>query len=428
MVVSKGTIVHIGAELPQSFSAVNVLKLPSVAILPGLVNAHCHLEFSDLNEPIARGDSFPDWIRRVIQYRMAAILTPEERLAARRNALAKGIVESYSAGVRWLIDMTTQPWDASWIQHGTESLTSNCSTLATMAWLPSSAPITIQPLIELIDISPQRRDQTIAFLNEQLSLSSHANIARIGIAPHATYTASTKLTEYAASLSAEQQRIVSVHIAESIEEMQWLESHAGAFHPLLSQLVADDYFETLGSITDRLSSLSHAWLALIAHGNYLSNDQLELLSQARNTMAIVHCPRTHAHFGHRHESSAIYPLQERIALGVRHLLGTDSRASNPDLNLWTEAQMLHATHPNVSSSTIVRMITTDAADLLIDGKDYGYLRLGSPAKLTAVRLASDSASQSASGVIAQEQIYDQLLSPQTTTRPLELEIDSRGHN
>ena len=85
--------------------------------------------------------------------------------------------------------------------------------------------------------------------------------------------------------------------------------------------------------------LADAPRALVIHGNYLDRDEHEFLAAHADRMSLVYCPRTHAYFDH-----PPYPLAELLAAGVRVALGTDSRASNPDLNLLGEMRHVARTH------------------------------------------------------------------------------------
>ncbi|MEQ1828488.1 MAG: hypothetical protein ABL921_21175, partial [Pirellula sp.] len=115
LVLHHGRVDFVGCELPLKYRTTRKVELRGYAVLPGLVNAHCHLEFSDLLEPIPAGPTFPDWIRRLIDRRKAGAGDPNEQIDCRRAAVVKGLAESYACGVRWLVDMTTQPWDPDWL-------------------------------------------------------------------------------------------------------------------------------------------------------------------------------------------------------------------------------------------------------------------------------------------------------------------------
>ncbi|MEQ1831170.1 MAG: amidohydrolase family protein, partial [Pirellula sp.] len=410
--------------LPTPFRFAKKLGLNGFAILPGLVNSHCHLEFSDLSEPLPAGDSFPDWIRRLLVYRASKKVDPEQAAFARRAAIRSGIRESYEAGVRWVVDMTTQPWDPFWIDSAVSEIFATLSP----AVAPKN-PITIQPCIELLDISENFLKPSLAFASKQANAPESTRIGRMGYAPHASYTASLRVTQMCAELSQTERRLVTIHLAESIDELEWLEERKGTFLDLLGPIISSVFSEALGQNSEHVQLLTQAWRAAIAHGNYLSHSDLLNLAVHAKNMAIVHCPRTHRHFGHRHSGdphggSLRYPLAERMELGVRHFLGTDSRASNPDLNLWSEAQLVRAEHPSVTSLEILKMITTDAAEFLGIADRYGAIRVGQPANLTAIKLSGNSPRPGSS--VNTHRIYDSVLSSDTESSPLEMVLKWNG--
>ena len=103
-------------------------------------------------------------------------------------------------------------------------------------------------------------------------------------------------------------------------------------------------------------------------------------------MSVVYCPRTHAYFGH-----AAYPLAKMLAAGVNVVLGTDSRASNPDLNFLEEMRYVAEHHPQISPERIVPMATIHAAQALGLDARVGTLETGKRADLAVVALGSESA-------------------------------------
>ncbi len=413
LVIANGVIQFIGNELPSKYRSAMRFNLDGFAILPGLINSHCHLEFSDLDGPIPAGDSFPDWIRRLLTYRKSQSDHPEHTAPARRQAITRGVRESYETGVRWIVDMTTQPWEAAWIQDAVSEVLAGIPP-----GLAPNGPIVIQPCLELLDITQHRLEETLAFALKQAGAPEEEQLGRMGYAPHAPYTASRQMTQLAATRSRLEHRLVTMHLAESMDELEWLENRKGSFSELLGPIVSDTYFAELGQISEHVQTLTNAWRATIAHGNYLSqNDLFDLATHSKN-MAIVHCPRTHAHFGHRHGANPVYPLAERIASGIRHFLGTDSRASNPDLNLWSEAQRVRVEHPSLACLRILKMITTDAAEFLGIVNRYGAIRVNQPATLTAIKLPANVPSPRPSANT--DWIYDAVLLSETVSAPLEM--------
>src|SRR5207253_992144 len=120
---------------------------------------------------------------------------------------------------------------------------------------------------------------------------------------------------------------------------------------------------------------------LFAHGNYL-DPQVPLGPNA----TIVFCPRTHAFFGHEP-----HPFREFLRRGVRVALGTDSLASNPDLDLFAEAKFLDQHHPDVPGETLLRMATLGGAEALGWGDETGSLDAGKSADLNVLAIPSQPA-------------------------------------
>jgi cytosine/adenosine deaminase-related metal-dependent hydrolase len=104
-------------------------------------------------------------------------------------------------------------------------------------------------------------------------------------------------------------------------------------------------------------------------------------------LTVVYCPRTHHFF--RYPDHPVARLQ---AAGVRVALGTDSRASNPDLNLWKEVQYLLCHRMDLPPGNVLEMATVNGARAL-GNTQYGELRVGSAAVFGGVSTAASSVEQ-----------------------------------
>ena len=91
---------------------------------------------------------------------------------------------------------------------------------------------------------------------------------------------------------------------------------------------------------DYLMTLAKSHRAMVIHGNYLDDDEIGFLAAHAENMAVVYCPRTHAYFQHDP-----YPLGKMIAAGANVAIGTDSRASNPDLSVLADMRFAATQHP-----------------------------------------------------------------------------------
>jgi cytosine/adenosine deaminase-related metal-dependent hydrolase len=189
--------------------------------------------------------------------------------------------------------------------------------------------------------------------------------------------------EQAVELSAAQQVPLAMHLAESLEELELLMSASGPLRQLLADLGAWDPTAIPRGIRpgDYLQILSRAHRALIIHGNFLTSDEIGLLAAGRDRLSVVYCPRTHARLGH-----GAYPLAEVLAAGVNVALGTDSRASNPDLSLLAEMRWVYRHHPAISPEQIIRMGTVDGAHALGLSAVAGTLTPGKRAGLAVIPL------------------------------------------
>ncbi|MBA3484900.1 MAG: amidohydrolase family protein [Pirellulales bacterium] len=345
--IADGRIAAISAVDPGTGP---IEDLGDVVLLPGLINAHTHLEFSTLAEPLGvRGMSLPEWIRLVIGDRKRG-----DRDAA--SAIARGLRESLASGVTTIGEIATSP-----------------AGLYTSA---AAAPATVL-FQEAIGFSAGRVESVFGEVERRLDEAPHP----AGISPHAPYTVHPRLLERLVQLAASRGAPVAMHLAESREELELLASGSGPFRELLEERsMWDARAIAPGSRPlDYLRRLAKAPRSLVIHGNYLAADEIEFIAQRRERMSVVYCPRTHAYFGHEP-----YPLAAMRAAGVRVALGTDGRASNPDLSVLEEVRQVANRFPGVSPADALRMAMLDAAEALGLAGDVGSLTVGKRADLVAI--------------------------------------------
>jgi cytosine/adenosine deaminase-related metal-dependent hydrolase len=371
----------------------NVIDLGDVVLMPGLVNAHTHLEFSDCDRPLGKaGMPLPDWIRQVIGSRHRG-----DRDST--TAMQRGMEESLIAGVTTIGEIST-------------------TSATAYAGFAGSSLIAFQ---EVIGFSLARCESVQADLEQRLELANE--FMDLGISPHAPYTVHPELLENLVKIACEQQLPVAMHLAESREELELLAKGTGPFQELLAdRSMWDKAAIPAGSKPlDYLNVLAEAPRTLVIHGNYLSDDEIEFLAEHRDRMSVVHCPRTHAYFGHERN-----PLEKMLKAGVRVALGTDSRASNPDLSLLGEMRYLAKTFPNLPAGRITHMATTAGAEALGLGEEIGLLTPGRLADMVAIP-SSDAAnpweavlhSQAQPSQIIVRGTLRELPLPQATSPPLQ---------
>jgi cytosine/adenosine deaminase-related metal-dependent hydrolase len=197
---------------------------------------------------------------------------------------------------------------------------------------------------------------------------------------------------------------MAMHLAESREELELLRDGTGPFQELLDErsMWDADAIPRASRPLDYLRMLAESPRALIVHGNYLDAGELSYLAAQRERMSLVYCPRTHDYFFH-----SPYPLGQALALGVRVALGTDSRASNPDLCLFDEMRHVARTHPTVDPQQVLRMGTLDGAESLGYQGQMGSITPGKRNELIAIPLSDaslDDPSEILASIFAEESI------------------------
>jgi cytosine/adenosine deaminase-related metal-dependent hydrolase len=247
------------------------------------------------------------------------------------------------------------------------------------------APVWLTPFLEVIGFSRARADSVFAALLERIAAMPLG--ANLGVSPHAPYTVSPALLRRIVELACERHLPVTMHLAECGDEREFLDSGTGPFQRFLDELSMwdPDAIPRGSRPLDYLRMLVDAPRALVIHGNFLGREEHDFLAAHAERMTLVYCPRTHVFFGH-----PPYPLAELLAAGVRVALGTDSRASNPDLSVWNEMRHVARTHPEVSPESILQMGTLAAAQALGVDSDVGSITPGKLANLVAIPLPAGS--------------------------------------
>jgi cytosine/adenosine deaminase-related metal-dependent hydrolase len=370
LVARGGRIVELGTKSSSS----KVLDAGDVALVPAFVNAHTHLEFSSLAQPLGSPVlPLTDWIRQVVAWRIErdrnCDTNDPRQENSRRHAMRVGLAECMRTGTSALGEIAT-------------------STDALDALL--AAPLSGVAFLELIGLSESRVGPLLQAARDYIAplpTAKHFALSRFvrGLSPHAPYTVNPKLLSTLTELARSERIPLAMHLAETEPELELLRYRTGPFVDLLESLNAwePDAISYGSRPLDYLRVLSGGHKVLVIHGNYLDEEEITFLGSNRNRMSLVYCPRTHAYFGHRP-----YPLDQLMTAGVQVVLGTDSRASNPDLSMWEELRFACLRHPRTNPQVLLQAATLDAAHALGLGNDVGSLRAGKLANFLTVPLPS----------------------------------------
>lgn len=342
--VVDGVIAEYGSIGKSDWNSADVIDWGDVAVLPRLVNAHTHLEFSDCDQPIGQsGIALAEWIGQVIGAR--GTRTEEQR----RAAIAAGIAESVRCGVGLIGDIATTP-----------------------STYPSQPDAAIVSFAEVLGLSPSRSAERWTAAEEHAKSLAQSPSVAFGISPHAPYSTPVERIDRCVEWAQRNALALAMHVAESPDERELMEQGSGRFAESLQSagLWQDGLFPWRhpAPIMDLIDRLAAAPRALLVHGNDLREDEIAKIAR-HDQLSVVYCPRTHHFFGYPK-----HPVGKLIDAGIRVALGTDSRASNPDLSLWKELQFLLNHRADLDPDTVLRMATTAGAEALLGaGSEFGKI-------------------------------------------------------
>ena len=355
--VSGDRIVDVGKfpEVSARYSGQEIIDLGEQVLLPGLINAHCHLDYTCLRGKIPRQKSFTDWISAINTEKSK--LSPQDYIAS----ISEGFAEAKQFGTTTVANLTAFP--------------------ELIRQLPGP-PIRTWWFAELIDVrSPKRTNEFVDSAIESLKFAQN-----YGLAPHALFTASKNL--YQRCEQAGKDVLLTTHLAESREEMEMFRDGSGPLYEFMENIGRDmgdcghetaleRFFKVRDSSNALHSARNDDWL--VAHLNELTESDFELLEKVKTKFHVVHSPRSHDYFGHS-------PFQsERLRrLGFNICLGTDSLASNESLSLFAEMRPFQRREPEISPEKIFEMVTVNPASALRQQNTLGRIRPEFRADLIAI--------------------------------------------
>lgn len=331
-----------------------VTEIPEAVLMPGLINAHCHLELGMARGRLPQGEAFPMWVSR-LRKSLEGAVPDQYRQSARLGAL-------------------------ECLKHGTTTVVDVGNTGEAMAEL-AFLPIRSFPYLELIGLDPAVASARMDAARARLAaLPPPSDRYHPGVTCHAPYSCSPELMRLAGEAVSLRAGPYTLHVAESAEENAMFKEGRGALldfcrriHPGLR----------LDSLSSPIRFLAGNGLipsgSLFVHCNLADAADIRILAETGTS--VVHCPRSRSFFNH-----AAFPAREVLSAGVNLCLGTDSLASNDGLSLFDEMGEFRRNFPDISCRDILAMATTNAAKALGRSGDLGCLRPGSRADFIAVSL------------------------------------------
>ncbi len=342
------------------------VELGDAVIMPGLVNAHTHLELTAMRGLFA-GMEFVPWIRLLTRAR-AAVLSNASMLDAARWGIAEGLM----AGITTFAD-----------------------TSASGVVLQALVDMGVRGIMyqEVFGPSPDQRQAALDELRAKVEALRplETDLVRLGVSPHAPYTVHEDLLIDVAAFALGARLPVAIHLAESLAEIAFLREGSGPF--------ADGLRARGISVVRRSHSPVHL---LVELGVVLARpllihcvqvDETDIAFIAQYECPVAHCPGSNAVLGH-----GIAPVREMLDAGIVVGLGSDSAASNDRTDVLEEARLaalfqssrLHRPGA-LSAAEAIELATLGGARALGLDALVGTLDVGKEADLVAFSLAGSPA-------------------------------------
>lgn len=334
--------------------------LGRVAVLPGLINAHTHLELSWLQGRVPPTANFVDWVKQLVVTR--------GRLERADDPTVVDAARCAAHEAR---------------RFGTAAVGDISNSLASVGPIRDAGlrAVVFHELLgftqtdgRLVESTRAQRDSAAAVAAEQV---------RVSVCPHAPYSVSPELFRaIRAEVDAAPVPITSVHLGESDSEIEFLQDGSGPWPGMLRFVgsMRDDwtppgtrpvaYLDRLGMLDAR---------TLVVHGVRLDDPSLQRLAAIGCTL--VTCPRSNQWVG-----VGVPPIERFYASGVKVAVGTDSLASVEDLNIFEELKTMRWLASRVPARRLLESATLSGATALGLGDELGSIQVGKRAELIAIDL------------------------------------------
>lgn len=343
----------------KSETGEEIRDLGEVILLPGLVNTHCHLDYTDMAGELPPPKTFTEWIPLITAAKTAWSYSDYAHSWLRGAHMLVRTGTTTVADIEAMPDLLPEVWNAT--------------------------PLRVFSFLEMTGIRARRQPKEI--LEEALkkidSLSHPRSLA--SLSPHAPYSTLPELLRRSARAARKRRSPLCTHVAESEQEFEMFTRARGAMYEWLQRNHRDNSDCGLGSPVEHLARNQMLGKNLIAvHANLLASGDAALLGEHR--VNVVHCPGSHAYFRH-----PPFRREQLATAGVNLCLGTDSLATvrvvgkqKAELNMFSEMRALAAADKSVSPAEILRMATVNGARALGMKGQIGELSPDAMADLVSI--------------------------------------------
>ena len=313
---------------------------------PGFINAHCHLELSHLKNVIPEKTGLIDFVFKVVSERYFA----EEEIL---NAIEKGEEEMLKNGIVAVGDICNY---STTVSQKIKRNISYYNFIEISGWLPEIAAARFEK-------------RKIAF--EEFD----KNNLIACIVPHAPYSVSEILWKKITALFTG--KTVTIHNQETADEDLFFKEGKGDFVRMFEKMKMDNSFfkpTKKGSVESYFKNLSRAKSVILVHNTFTKQADLNFINQHKNEEQLISfclCPNANLYI-----ENALPPVDLFLRNDCNIILGTDSLASNRQLNILEEIKTIHEKFPTIKTETFLKWATMNGAKALQMEDQIGNFETG----------------------------------------------------
>lgn len=369
LLVEDGKIVDVGERIPllSRYPGAEVEDFPHSVLMPGLVNAHTHMDllfFQGVGQETRKIPQFFDWLTEGWVHRKKQTLTD------RRHCLEEGIRQLLRSG-------TTSVGDVGEYFGLVPQAANSPMRMVLFPELLTGGEASVQDSYEGV------------FSQVEEILAARSSRVTSGLAPYAAYTLSRHFLKIIAQQTTELRIPLKIHVAETFSEMQFFYESTGEVAEILfpkmgwKDQLPPAHRKTPIQYLDSIGFLENG--PTLVGCNHLSDTDLETM--ARTGSKVVHSPRANSLLKLGHP-----PIKKLRTLKIPVAIGTDGTASLFSLSLWDELRYIQDHYPEAeqpNADELLRMATLEGAMALGLDKKVGSLDVGKEADIIALRVSKE---------------------------------------
>ncbi|GAA4145737.1 amidohydrolase family protein [Sphingobacterium kyonggiense] len=320
----------------------NLVEYFKGALIPGFINAHCHLELSHMKGVVPEGTGLTTFLSKVMDERSSKVDQVEKAMLAADKAM---------------------------YENGIQAVGDHVNTAAT-AKVKEESPITYHTFVEVMAM---RKEDVVNRIDQAKEIEFHFDYKHSSITPHAPYSGSKFLFKTLKKAVSED-NIISIHNQESDEENKLFRYKKGEFLDFYKKLdfdIDDFKAQARNSLQSFLPYIPTKNKLILVHNTYTSIKDLDFVDRMGRKVYFCFCPKANLYIEGR------IPKVDNFLLGdYEIIIGTDSLASNDSLDILEEMKVIHQEFPDLDFNDTIKWATINGARALNLDHQLGSLEEG----------------------------------------------------